>query len=981
MSKKFIVGLKEHRTLGWVASAYWIEKKSENFSTIDSTINETFLENSETDFTQTQKKIIEISAQFSEVEITKLFSKNTKIPKNFVSNLKDEYVLKQIREYIDRRLLKLLELTKNSEINIYLKADSKNIYDEEQIFFNNDFAQAVFNFEKLEESSKYFLTINDGKSEIKLTEKAGYIIINSPCVLLFDNKIYFFKLGGHGIDGNKLKPFFTKTHINIPKTAERKYFQTFVLKSLENYKVNTKGFRVNHLKAKPKSILLLERNWKNELNFVLKFDYGKITISKNNNKTVFIEMTDKNKFTYDKLVRDVEFEVDRVKTLNKIGLVNDEQFNFKLKTESKDEWALLKWLNKNNKTIHKEGFQIEQSFSSKKFLTEGVKLDFSINENEDWFDLEAVVYFGEFTIPFKNLKNHILNSNREFVLPNGEIAIIPTEWFANFSNFFQFGKIEGDFLKIEKHHFSFIENDNSELSKSILEKINKLLHKTYDLPKNLNATLREYQKTAYNWLNALYENNFGACLADDMGLGKTLQTLAFIQNLKEKNLNRIKNNNKSSKKPQQLSLFDNIESKEIKENEQKAGLIIMPTSLIHNWNNEIIKFTPQLNVLIYKGANRKKKVEDFNNYDIILTSFGLLRNDIEILENYKYQFFIVDESQFIKNPKSKIYNAILKVEADFLMVLTGTPIENSLSDLWAQLNFINDGLLGGLKFFTEEFIEPIEKQNDEDERRVKQERLKKIIAPFILRRKKQEVAKDLPDLTNTIRYCSMSEEQANFYEQEKSKFRNLMLKNIEEDKKEKNNLLALQGLTKLRQIANHPVLVDDELDINSGKFEEITNMLSSLMAENHKVLIFSSFVKHLNLFANYFKIMNWKYSMLTGQTRYREKAIDEFQNNNDNKIFLISLKAGGAGLNLTSADYVFIIDPWWNPAAELQAISRAHRIGQKNKVMAYRFISENTIEQKIVKLQNRKKDLADTFINNNNPFGKLSQTEILDLFD
>jgi len=978
MSKEFIVGLKEHRIFGWIASAYYIKKKSENFSTIVETINETFLENSETNFTQEQKKIIEISSQFSDTEITKLFSKNTNTTKNFVSNLKDEYILKQIKEYIDRRLLKLLEITKNSEAKLYLKSDSKNIYNEDEIFFNENFAEAVFNFEKLKENSKYFLTVNDGSSEINLTEKAGYIIINSPCVLLFNQKLYFFKSGEKGIDGNKLKPFFTKTHINIPKTAEKKYFQTFVLKSLENYKVNSKGFKVNHIKSKPKAILLLERDWKNKLNFILKFNYGKATISKNNKKQVFVELTDKNNFTYEKLIRDSEFEDKKVKILNKIGLVNDAQFNFKLKNEYKDEWKLLHWLNENNELIAKEGFDIKQSFSNKKYLTKKVNLDFSVENKNDWFDLNAIVYFGEFSFPFTKLKNHILNNNNEFVLPNGEIAIIPKEWFANFSYFFQLGKIEGDFIKLKQHHFSFIENDNSKISKSIVEKINKLLHKSYKIPKKLNANLREYQKTGYDWLNALYENKFGACLADDMGLGKTLQTLAFIQNLKEKNIN-VNNNNKI----QQLSLFDNIENKNNleQEKEHKAGLIVMPTSLIHNWHNEIVKFTPELNVLIYTGANRKKEISNFCNYDIILTSFGLLRNDIDVLENYNYHFFIIDESQFVKNPNSKIYNAILKIEAEFLMVLTGTPIENSLTDLWAQLNFINDGLLGSLKFFTEEFIEPIEKQNDEDERRVKQEKLKKIINPFILRRKKQEVAKDLPDLTETIRYCSMSEEQANFYEKEKSRFRNLMFSNIEQNKKEQNNLLALQGLTKLRQIANHPILVDEESDLTSGKFDEITNMLNSLMAENNKVLIFSSFVKHLSLFADYCKTKNWIYSMLTGKTRNREKVIDEFQNNIDNKIFLISLKAGGSGLNLTSAEYVFITDPWWNPAAELQAISRAHRIGQKNKVMAYRFISENTIEQKIVKLQDKKKDLADTFINDNNPFGKLSQTEIMDLFN
>ncbi|MBN1251871.1 MAG: DEAD/DEAH box helicase family protein [Bacteroidales bacterium] len=981
MSREFIVGLKEHRIFGWITSAYWIEKKSKDFSTIVETINETSLNIKENHFSAEQKKLIEISSQFSESEISKLFSKKKITSRDFFNNLKDENILSQIREYIDRRLVKYFDIVQKSDIRLFYKSESKNIYNEDEIIITKNYAEAVFNFERTDENSKYFLTLSDGNSEINLTEKAGEIIINSPCVLLFDNNLYFFKSDAQGIDGKKLQPFFTKSFIEIPKSAEKKYFESFVLKSIENYKVNAKGFIINELNPKPKAILLLEKDWQNKLNIILKFEYNKILINKSNKKHVFVELIDKENYTFNKLFRNFIFENEKVEFLNKIGLENDAQFNFKLKSSKNDyEWKLLHWLNTNSEIIINEGFEIRQSFYNKKYLTQNIKLDFNINENKDWFDLKAIVHFGEYSFPFTKIKNHILNNNNEFVLPNGEIAIIPEEWFSKFSSYFQFGKSEGDIIKIKNHHFSLIDTDFTGINENLVSNINNILHKNYEKPTNLNASFREYQKTGYNWLNSLYENNFGACLSDDMGLGKTLQTLAFIQNLKEKMENKsIGNSNKII--GQQLDLFSTNNTKTTENNNNKAGLIVMPTSLIHNWNNEIQKFTPKLNVLIYNGILRDKSIDNFNNYDLILTSFGILRNDIDILEKYQYCFLIVDESQFIKNPNSKIYRSILKIDAGFFMALTGTPIENSLTNLWAQMNFTNNGLLGSLKFFTQEFINPIEKQNDELEREIKQKKLKKIINPFILRRTKQEVAKDLPDLTETVRYCSMSEDQENFYEAEKSRFRNLMLENIEQNEKQKNNMLALQGLTKLRQIANHPLLVDEKSKISSGKFDEIISMLESLMAENHKVLIFSTFVKHLELFEEYFKSAKWRYSILTGQTVKREEVIDEFQNNEENKIFLISLKAGGSGLNLTSAEYVFIIDPWWNPAAELQAISRAHRIGQKNKVFAYRFICENTIEQKIVKLQDKKKELAELFINENNPFGKLSQNEILDLFN
>jgi SNF2 family DNA or RNA helicase len=309
--------------------------------------------------------------------------------------------------------------------------------------------------------------------------------------------------------------------------------------------------------------------------------------------------------------------------------------------------------------------------------------------------------------------------------------------------------------------------------------------------------------------------------------------------------------------------------------------------------------------------------------------------------------------------------------------LTGTPIENSLSDLWAQMNFLNRGLLGSKNYFKQEFLLPIERDKSTDA----SEKLQKLIQPFILRRTKEQVAKDLPSLTQETIVVEMTPEQSEFYETEKSAVRNVLLQNLHEDGLQKSTFFVLQALTRLRQIAIHPRLIDHESAFESGKFNDIIAMLGILVAENHKILVFSSFVKHLNLLADEFIKEKWNYSLLTGQTTNRKQVIEEFQENPEKKIFLISLKAGGVGLNLTAADYIFITDPWWNPAAEMQAISRAHRIGQDKKVFVYRFISENSIEEKIQKLQDKKSKLANEFVNSNDPFRDISKDEVLGLFE
>jgi len=333
--------------------------------------------------------------------------------------------------------------------------------------------------------------------------------------------------------------------------------------------------------------------------------------------------------------------------------------------------------------------------------------------------------------------------------------------------------------------------------------------------------------------------------------------------------------------------------------------------------------------------------------------------DIEFLKSMSFNFIIIDESQQIKNRNSKIYKAINSIDAKHKVSLSGTPIENSLSDLWSQMQFINPNLLGNYPFFNSHFKKPIEKDKDEE----KVNELKSLIDPYLLRRNKAEVAKDLPELAEQIYYTELAPEQAKLYEVEKSKVRNQIIESKINPEKNKNAKLSiLNALMKLRQLANHPKLIKNEA--KSGKFADVSAYLETLLRSKHKTLVFSSFTTHLKIYTDWCDQNNIKYNLLTGQTKVkdREKEVDYFENNSDSLLFFISLKAGGTGLNLTSASYVIILDPWWNPFAELQAIGRAHRIGQKQNVNVVRFIAKETIEEKINTLQQTKRELADSVI-------------------
>ncbi len=972
MAQEFIIALTEHRAVGNIFVPMLIEEERSYF-TVKKTVKLRDYKSGEVELNETELELLKLIENYSDENLVKKFSK--KKEPTFFQNMDADLFQNHISPFIDKYMYRCVLLLMKGGTRLFAKqAKYSSLYDEDVIQINKSFSESVFYFNRDENGTKYNLKISHEGKPVEILHKTIRMVCTLPCCFVYLNKLYIFKQ----LSGKKLIPFLTKPTVSIPRQAEDKYYQSFVLNTIKESEVKATGFEIIESSPPRKTILSLEQDLAMQPVIIVKFKYDNSLYLADAVSNVFVSLEKKNdNYSFRKFARNRGWEEEQLGFLKKLDLKYKNGFwNPKEEEDTDSYYSPVLWLSKNREILETRGYQIQQNKLNKKYYTGTQILDIQIKSDEDWFDIYAIVKFGTFQIPFIRLRKHILNGIREFELPSGEIAVLPLEWFSSYREIFPFAKTDGNILKLKKHHFQLLQDkikgiDQNYFSK--LEEINSSFSKPVELPVELKAELRNYQKEGFSWMYHLYENQLGGCLADDMGLGKTLQALTLLLKIKKaKSLIVVPEKDDQL----QFALFDQTETSTPV---QPASLIVMPTSLIHNWENEIRKFAPSLKVYKHVGSLRNKSnkmAQTIGYYDVILTTYGTLRNDSEMLGSYDFWYMILDESQNIKNSSSKTYKSILEIRSKHKLVITGTPIENSLSDLWSQLNFLNKGLLGSLPYFKREFITPIEKKNDDEQ----QKKLQKLIQPFVLRRKKEEVAKDLPAMTEQIRYCEMTEAQKEIYDTEKSAIRNAILKNIESNGIKKSALVVLQGLTKLRQLANHPSLVTKENEMESGKFNEIYRNLKNLVAENHKVLIFSSFVKHLELLQAKIESKNWKYSMLTGKTINRQEVIRQFQDDPNNHIFLISLKAGGVGLNLTSADYVFIIDPWWNPAAENQAINRAHRIGQDKKVFVYRFITEDSIEEKIQILKSRKSALAEKFISSNNPLDVINEDEIMSLF-
>ncbi|MEX0812564.1 MAG: SNF2-related protein [Chitinophagales bacterium] len=591
-----------------------------------------------------------------------------------------------------------------------------------------------------------------------------------------------------------------------------------------------------------------------------------------------------------------------------------------------------------------------------KYNVNKAKVNVSVKSNIDWFDTKIDVSFGDQVVDLSSLKKAVVNKQNYVKLGDGSIGILPEKWLDKLERYFRIGQVKKDGVQVSKLHFSVVDEyfdqiDDISVKQEIEEKKTALLDfekvENLKLPVGVKAQLRDYQQSGYNWLGFLQKFSFGGCLADDMGLGKTLQVLTLLMQQK---------------------------------NEKKTcSLVVVPRSLIFNWQAEADKFCPKLKYFVHHGTKRQSDTKNFKKYDFILTTYGTAAGDIELLKDYRFNYIVLDESQAIKNPRSKRFKAMRLLQGANRLALTGTPVENNTFDLYAQMQFLNPGFLGSENDFKKNYSDPIDK--DKNEKRAVE--LRNLINPFILRRTKEQVATELPEKTESVIYCDMDKSQRKIYDAMRNKYRNYVMGKIEEDGLNKSRMYVLEGLTKLRQVCNSPALISgDEV------YENVSIKLDTLKEHildktgNHKVLVFSQFVKMLGLIKNTLDEAGIQYAYLDGATQKREEQVDYFQNDSDCRVFLISLKAGGTGLNLTAADYVYIVDPWWNPAVEAQAIDRCYRIGQDKHVFSYKMICKDTVEEKILDLQKHKLKLSSDLIKTDDAvFKKLEQKDIAALFD
>ncbi len=979
LNQIFVVALTKHRNFGNLLVPFFTEQKAgEPFRRVIRKVKQHDLNDPATKLSAEQIRIVKIAERYSDEKLMRKFFPD-KPSSDFQNLIKKEEVKLKVFLYIEETLAEILELLKDTEVPVYQKRDKyNNLYAEDLITMCYHDTGTVFNFDRLEEETRYFLTLRNGKEYMSLLKKNIEILVNEPCRIYYQNKIYFFD----HISASKITPFKDKEYISIPKKMEDRYFETFILNAIKSQEVNFSGFEIRETVPEKRANLSLEKDLNDLPVFVLYFTYNGTRLRlKEGEFRVVILHKENNQYVFESFSRALPWEKEKLQFLLEHGLNgNPDGLKLELPKNSATEGAIyhsVAWLAEHKEELTSAGLEISQAGLSHQYYLGNHDLQISVENKIDWFDLEMMVQIGEWSIPFIRFKRLILNKLREYKLPNGEIFVLPEAWFSQFEEILSLGKVDGQKVILKPCHFMLL-NDNIPLGNSALQQNIKMLRdkkvQAQEIPEHLKAQLRSYQHDGFNWLYHLWENKMNGCLADDMGLGKTLQTLVLLLKLKKTSSYSFPTIDSNG----QFLVFGNKEEEE--KYHQPASLIVLPVSLIHNWENELKKFTPSLKVYTYSGVKRREKVDLVqlvHHCDIILTTYGTVRNDSEVLSKHLFFYLILDESQNIKNAESKSYRAVSSIQSMHRLSLTGTPIENSLSDLWSQMNFLNPGQLGSLKFFKEKFLLPIEKDHDPEA----SSRLNKLIEPFILRRTKEQVEADLPPVMEEMLTIAMTPEQMELYEKEKSSVRNYLLQNINELEPRNTTFVVLQALTRLRQIAIHPRMIDPTSGIESGKFNEIVSMLEVLVAEKHKILVFSSFVKHLNLLDEACKQMNWGFCRLTGQTTDRKSVIEEFQSNKNKNIFLISLKAGGVGLNLTAADYIFIIDPWWNPASEMQAISRAHRIGQDKKVFVYRFISEKSIEEKIQLLQEKKAALASEFINRNDPFSILGKDEMIQLFE
>lgn len=907
-----------------------------------------------------------------------------------------------VEQYIHRTLAQFYHDVVRHGYALALDAERRTLVKDVQIHPAAVELVPHLSFSRATDGIEYRFQLGTETEKYPISQRDVIALTNTdPAWLLVDYTLFRVP----GINGFMVNPFRKKDVIVIPPAQAKVYFKKFIAKNAGRNHIEADGFEVQVARELLKTHLhtvedILQNTW--SLKTVFEYENAQFDYGDRRDNITTVEFEDaSDAVVVKKIARDWDTENQRMAVLQENGL----QLNGRLGVTEEGltgnaslVWW-VRWLSSHQKALEKAGFRIElpQVDGRQIALLPGT-IELYTEAKNDWFDVHGQVVAGTFTFSFRDLTPFLRQNDPFYPLPDGTFFLIPDEWFTRYADLAKALRDTPDGGQLPKALFTLLDATGEENLTQIAD-FPVIDPNTVDYtPGNdLKATLRPYQLFGVKWLIGHYNHGFGACLADSMGLGKTLQTIALLLYAKSQHpaVEEVPAPEaapapapKAANKGFQLDLF-NTAQQEIAEQQvppatsapaaftpikKYPALVILPASLVFNWQKELEHFAPSLFVRAHTGPQRERDPRALATHDVVLTTYHTARLDLEMLTKVEWHFIILDESQQIKNRDSEISKVVRSLDAYHKISLSGTPIENSLADLWTQMEFINPSTLGTYNAFKEQFQVPIERHNDP----VAREQLFSRVRPFFLRRTKEEVAPDLPPKMEQVFYCEMSTAQRSRYEEVKSAVRNEILQLFDDPK---TRLLAIQALTRLRQLANHPVLADKKYEGDSGKFDDVMAQWDTLRKDGHKVLFFSSFTQHLEIFRRVFEEQNTPYVWLTGQTPQAERGaiIERFQSDDTVQAFFCSIKAGGVGLNLTAADYVFLLDPWWNPAAEDQAIARAHRIGQTKPVNAIRFISRDSIEEKILVMQERKKALSSELFTANREMPEFTREDIADL--
>lgn len=908
-------------------------------------------------FNEEDKQLVQQVRKLQTVEINKYLDRNSPfsgIWENIIHTDGDdlpEETKALIAEYLQPKLKKIFEEQPGNNFIFSLpKGKSFTTANLVDIELSSHFIAPVF---KVQAGAGHF--------EIACTVKVMGDVIpftdnecNSSLVYLNDKVLYLWQKAEDVLQAEK---FLKEGNIQLSKDNWAEKMRKVIIPLTKEYKVEFDKALVKEIKSGEPEVKLQLQEKGDYLVFQPVFSYKGFETKAADKENIIIPDGDKILI----IERNLEAEENFLKKLENLHSMfvrpDDNKNHLVLRGADvlRNNWFFLFVDAMNEMKVPVFGFEALRNF---RFNTARPNTHIHVSSGMDWFDAKVEIEFGEQRVGIDEIKTALLNKQSFVQLNDGTLGILPDEWLKRYSLLFKVGDGRSNQLRLSKYHMSVIDElyenrDEKELSFELDEKYERLKEfkniPETPAPAHLQPILRPYQTSGFQWLNYLNDVGWGGILADDMGLGKTIQALTMLHHYKE--------------------VTGGLKA-----------LVVCPTTLIYNWRNEVQKFSPSLSFHIHHGSIRTRNVEELNSHNIIITTYGTLRSDIQVLLKMNFDYVILDESQAIKNPASKVTRAASLLNAKNRLCMSGTPLQNNTFDIFAQMNFLNPGLLGNMEFFRNEFATPIDKFGEQEQK----EHLRKLLFPFILRRTKEQVAKDLPDKTETILFCEMETEQRKVYEAYRNSYREKILGTIDQQGIGKSQLTILQGLMKLRQICDSPAILneDEKYPNHSIKLDELSREIEENIG-NHKALIFSQFLGMLALIKKKLVEDGIPFEYFDGSTSApdREKAIQNFQNNDECRVFLISLKAGGVGLNLTAADYVYIVDPWWNPAVEQQAIDRTHRIGQTKNIFAYRMICVDTIEDKILELQERKRKLASELIADDASFVKaLSKSDVEYLF-